>query len=142
MSEPKYKVGDWVEIGDFSGCGISIERIEEINDDGTYITNLSADVPAYIIEHAVKIIPITDKPYCKDCKNFAKYDDEANKRCNRTDIAYWSEYECPVFKWALDALSSRGSGLNKSQTQLGNDNYDIETLQPPCNCCFVPKESK
>lgn len=131
MSEPKYKVNDWVLIYKDDPLNIRVSKIREVkyvteemspyhrNMYGYYyVTTSGAFYQDYIESELVKIIPITDKPFCIDCKN--GYDEEHDKLFDT----------CPVVSWA-------DSNGRVDYTELRND------TQPPDNCyCFVPKESK
>ncbi len=139
MTEPKYPVGTHVVVIEANTGKKHLTTVTSYYNKYYRLDALITEEDWYTeddIAYAVKIIPIPEtKPYCKDCKNFPEIGKEGYF------AAYWSSYKCQLVAWAQLAVTPCSSRMNHSQTQVGNDNYDIELLQPPDNCyCFEPKE--
>lgn len=139
-NEPKYKVGDIVEvdqgdihwIGRVTGLGLNSVFLStgiNANDDDE---NLEFDLS--MIRSKVAIYELPDKPqYCKDC--------EHTKRDERFKDKPWIlRFSCVHLEW----LKKSGFYMDEFDNDISE--YVIDKLQPPPNChCFTkrqPKESK
>jgi hypothetical protein len=118
--KPKYPIGTTImdvygavmKIAGYSTDGLAKVRAGEI----VYIVHPSDDYRVYRhyedeILYAVHIIPIVDKPKCKDCR----------LSCDGSD---WFFDKCPVSQWA------------RSVEDLSLTN---ETEPPEGSTCFRPK---
>lgn len=117
--EPKYKVGDWIEHED--GYLVRIGAILESTDGEPRYGVMLGDHSLYTegvyegqIIRAVRIIPIVDKPKCKDCQ-------------------FWNEHhqcrdnQCPIVKWV------------HLQYAITEGVYDDTAEPPDGSTCFRPK---
>jgi hypothetical protein len=102
MTESKYKVGDIIMR--YDGVLLRIGWFESAK--GLYHGHVGDSIHQgwasdADIKCAVKIIPITDKPYCKDCKHVEKVKNSYTKRewlvfskmCPRGEMSERIDYE-------------------------------------------------
>lgn len=124
--EPKYKVGDWIEHED--GYLVRIGAILESTDGEPRYGVMLGDHSLYTegvyegqIIRAVRIIPIVDKPKCKDCQFY--FDEGKYGAAGLTK-------ECPIWIWSWKFF-------NDLPSLEDNDGNDLEP--PDGSTCFRPK---
>lgn len=116
MTEPKYKVGQWVEL--HTDAMVKIEKLQGCADGQAYWCNdLESFHAEEEIKQPVKIYRDYGKVFCKDCKHYDDTWDEPKFTC--TISAWLHEWaDCEVYEYR-------------------------KNLKPPPKCnCFEPKESK